>query len=116
VHPLGAGRVRVRALLGPEARGELALLAPHAPCHIVGLDGVGELPTHATAEVRLVRRQVELLPRARIGLAPVSDASRVHRSIHCPKRAGIRELQGSVCGLAPRAFHEQEGHTGATQI
>jgi hypothetical protein len=31
-------------MLGPEARGELALLAPHAPCRILGLDGVREPP------------------------------------------------------------------------
>src|SRR5207244_12641136 len=57
-----------------------------------------------------------LLPRARPRLAPVSAASRVHRGVHRPKGTGIRELQGCICGLAPGALHEQEGHTGAAPI
>jgi hypothetical protein len=51
--------VRVGAILSPESRRKLALLAPHAPWRILGLDGVSELPAHAAAEVLLVRRQVQ---------------------------------------------------------
>jgi len=56
VHPLGAWRLRVGAILGPEQRHELAL---HASWRILGLDAVGELRARAAAEVRFVRRQVE---------------------------------------------------------
>jgi len=51
--------VRVGAILGPEQRHELGLLAPHASWRILGLDAVGELRARAAAEVRFVRRQVE---------------------------------------------------------
>jgi hypothetical protein len=34
----------------------------------------------------------------------------------CPEGAGIRQLQGRVCGLAPRTIHEQEGLPGPAQI